>query len=933
MANRGCPFCDGEREWKEELEKNQRALPQLELSDCKVKVNGSILDFKEAIFKFLDTHYPNIEKEVFAVPSSVTHTSDQLKVVFEYLHKADSKLDNKNKIEKALRDIRDTEAVALVAEMLCRWAKSSLANGVCVFTEYKFESYLIDLKHTLKERTEVHDELVDDTEYKAEDEYPLKDPGNPHSINDYTKNDMLTKVGLHDLPVIDKESTAASVTEQTGSLKISRRLSTSQETNSDEKQGNINTPSLDDSSTNVASFNSQQGQTSCENGRRQGNTSGESESKTDSQINKQKHKRNSKDSRKSKKKDYKSQIYYFGGDHDIIAFSVDIGVVAIQVKSTKEDSNILTFRDDLKKAWKQVLKDHDAFLQMNRDKMFVKTLPFHRFVAMTSLTASQIDRLGICKLHKSTCDETVILRDHLIGNASTVANMLDNKFPESVQKIPAFEKEQYIELCGRYIGLTHSVATTIDTVAKNVKAHGVMLLTPQQRNILKFESPVQILAGDYGTGKSQLMCSKAEELLKRSNEKKQIIYYLSFWRWNLKGKVFSGPFELDLWQRMKETLPISDTVDKTTGNILYIKEYYLLSEIFGHPVDFNWGNILHVAEQFHELHKSEDVLVHMFLDEFPVPENPEEDDMARFCSVLAHLPKKYPNSLHWFALNTTFYASQTGPGQTSMGYGGDRLDEKLREKLKLPQDSQTLDYNYLTKVMRMTKNTFKILQYTRKFFNYDEDQACGSNLYVSAPGHVIEGLKPVLYCLPNCSCQPEASEEYDPIKCTCLEKRFLSVYEKVKRIHLFKKCKRKEYKCFFEHATGEDTAAGRGALVPFVHNIITKLGDESFESFCIGGPEYKLVVFFCLRGGFNRGLPHQGQFFADDLVWAVSRSLSQVVIIRVPDREQDTFVKLHVKDYAKKFGFDESYYFELYEKKKHLLKALVDDNLVELHTV
>ena len=234
------------------------------------------------------------------------------------------------------------------------------------------------------------------------------------------------------------------------------------------------------------------------------------------------------------KKSKSTKMYYFDGEHDIIALSFNLGVISIQVKYTSLGANIKTITQAIQKAWKQALKDEDAFTKMNRDLDYYRGVSFYRFIAITTLKKETLEKFSLCFEHRTIVDSFVFLEEHMPSNQE-FDHVLDTRF-SSKQSQFIFNQKQFKQLCGRYIGANYSVSTIIKTVSEQVESYCDpckyyetcnLLLTPDQKRILDQEAPIQLMTGDYGTGESQMLEIMIHKLLKtKTNERASCLLFM-----------------------------------------------------------------------------------------------------------------------------------------------------------------------------------------------------------------------------------------------------------------------------------------------------------------------------------------------------------------------------------------------------------------------
>ena len=610
------------------------------------------------------------------------------------------------------------------------------------------------------------------------------------------------------------------------------------------------------------------------------------------------------------KKSKTTMMYYFDGDHDVLALSIKFGVITIQVKYNKPSGNIKTIIGAIEKAWKQSLKDEDAFAKMNRDLDYLEDIPFYRFIAMTTLDEETFKKLPFCDSHRPIANSLVLRQQHMCGREE-FDRILHSRIVTNQGKF-IFSQHQYKQLCGRYIGARYSVAAFVRDVADQVGSYTDphkypqhpqehrLLFTTEQEKIHHRGALIQLMTGDYGTGKTQMLEIMIKKVLGEDTNERQIAYYICLSNCDMQGKIWNDSHTLGGAANLT-SLSDGQAIGNSNNVIHILDMAKLRNQCITDGDTFELNATLKLIEKLHEINKQYRSVTHVFFDEFPVFRL-HQDEITGFIQQLENLAVRYPKSFHWFAFNTHQYF--LSGGNTSMLY-----------KVLSSHESNSVQYNHLTKCMRMTKNGFKIVQAVRGFFYSDP------GFYISETGHVIDGPKPVLCYLPPCKCNQRA----DPKNCTCLKGRyydcFVMIFDQFTR---GKKIAKKEVAFFADYKSQPGCLEALNEFGVKQHRFFP-------EELPGGSWEAKLCILCGIRGNVTKAfIKGNTNFRKGSFIWAVSRSLSQIVIVCLPEEEEDYYVDEDLNSPEHNLTEDDKeIYRDEYVKWKRFTQHLIDNNWVE----
>ncbi|XP_071829584.1 uncharacterized protein [Apostichopus japonicus] len=444
--------------------------------------------------------------------------------------------------------------------------------------------------------------------------------------------------------------------------------------------------------------------------------------------------------KKKKKEDTKyealerKEICDVNGEHDIAVINMKLGVIFFQVKSVSESSERTTQHTQLKRALKQVVKDIHAMKTMNRDLLFVESLPMLEFIAVPNLSNGCL--IDVCAEHDS-----IILRSDQIANDDSFSKWWMSNVQESLQKEDyAMTTSQYKDLFGRYIGPASSVKyrTLSDAISKMGSKVGKLKLTEEQKEILTKAPSLNILLGDFGTGKSLLLIKKAKSLASSG-----IVYIISF------AAVSDGTGKVQEEEDncvdfLKDMLSKDGTRAENeihiTSFLKHIKviesrESITFPELpFQLTPDFLCA-VIRITVQRHPTHT-----VHFLLDELPLCIGKCKGGWNQLEAFL----KDNTSMTVWMTISCCSYALKKGEEFSC-------LYEHLPGSFKK---------SILTQCMRTSRNGFKLVQAVRKFK--------GDGLFsITKPGNAIDGPIPIWYELTTCEC-PRTEDPLSLYCCRCV---------------------------------------------------------------------------------------------------------------------------------------------------------------------
>lgn len=636
------------------------------------------------------------------------------------------------------------------------------------------------------------------------------------------------------------------------------------------------------------------------------------------------------------------------GDHDIVVISLKKGIIFFQVKSVDSSSKLNRIQK-LKDAFQQVSKDRRMMKIMNRDLDFVESLPILSYVGVPNLSDNDLDDCKICAEHK----KTILTRNHLLDGdcfKNWWEKFVWSSDGQQAGQMP-MSHEQYKELCGRYVGQASTVrcGRLHDAIKGTSSRIRCLILNPEQTNILSCKERLNILLGDYGTGKSLLIIAKAVELAGLSTNDK--VYVISF------STVSSGSGKIQ-----KESDNSIDLLNKFSkekgGKNLIIRSFYdHITHIEGRdditypekPFEYP----LQLTPRFlSEIMKvtcamDSDKTVHFLFDEIPLCIGREElGGWEQFVDFCKEHTKDDTKGHVWMSIATYSYAlaadenaltadKNAFAADTSVVTAHEDVLEAGKNAFRadanpmaananvLAADENTLTVDTIHKLllkylptsfrrhnltlcMRMCRKNFYLVKAVRKFKGdaYAATMKCGN---------IIHGHSPMVYELKSCTCLEKPSSD-KPYECGCITNRLKTILESV----------RKEFIGVNEvviilHDTSEamtqflvrkveEACTSMNVRINFkVSSVAQRSTADTGENdgitlvdhWSYKGSEENVVIYIDPYGGplvwKVKSIWHGYQ----DVAGAFSRALSQIFYVTWPEEEQSIFAH-DLADYLEK---------------------------------
>ncbi|PIK49801.1 hypothetical protein BSL78_13303 [Apostichopus japonicus] len=306
---------------------------------------------------------------------------------------------------------------------------------------------------------------------------------------------------------------------------------------------------------------------------------------------------------------------------------------------------------------------------------------------------------------------------------------------------PAMTTSQYRDLFGRYIGPASSAKyrTRSDAISKVGSKVSKLKLTAEQEEILTNAPPLNILLGDFGTGKSLLVIKKAKSLASSG-----IVYVISF------AAVSDGTGKVreeedNCVDFLKDMLSKDGTGAENeihiTSFLKHIKDIESRESIkfpelpFQLTPDFLCA-VIRITVQRHPSHT-----VHFLLDELPLCIGKSKGGWNHLEAFL----KDNTSMTVWMTISCCSYALKKGEDFSC-----------LYEHLP-----GSFEKSILTQCMRTSRNGFKLVQAVRKFK--------GDGLFsITKPGNAIDGPIPIWYELTSCECLRTGEDPLSLYGCRCV---------------------------------------------------------------------------------------------------------------------------------------------------------------------
>lgn len=564
---------------------------------------------------------------------------------------------------------------------------------------------------------------------------------------------------------------------------------------------------------------------------------------------------------------------------DVIIICEQVGVIFIQVKYFYDETDLASINKVIQETFEHLLYNKLIFLVVNGDLDFVTPgLPTWGFIAMPFVTENRLEELQLCSKHK-----------HILLGSETL-NLSKFRQIKIITNPPFWHRNEFRWLGARYAFQQGSPQTLSTAVKETSEIIGNQLFVefPSQEAVLNKENVFQVIKGDFGTGKTVLLCRKAVASLTKYQDSKVVFLICLevdkyFW---LHTKVKEFPL-VKLIQHCLMNIG-NNTVNKrqleicTLGDLyrehcaskgLTCKKYvYITAEIFTTLLD------LRMAEN-----------VNLLIDELPLQLFEEcKQDMI---DLAIH---KQANIV-WTSIATqSLYKDTVYPPNT------------------LTKHSEIFHYDTLKHNMRNSHSILKLMKFISDYTN----EQC--KLKVTS-GVEIEGRKPILYRVETCYCPTKPSKE-EGVFCPCLKERLRTTLKHVhKRLKLsIGEGNRITY--VIEHIYNDSFASPIfEKLLSLFESIFTSLGikksrfqwltlacksdEDIWESYdpnavkivdwtTFVGSESAVVVnidFFAM----SQWSPYNALYNGASMV--LSRCTSQYVHIALQGDEPKTFIEQHIK--------------------------------------
>ncbi|CAG0878676.1 unnamed protein product [Darwinula stevensoni] len=209
------------------------------------------------------------------------------------------------------------------------------------------------------------------------------------------------------------------------------------------------------------------------------------------------------------------------GDHDVFGVGIsgnDIVGMFFQVKKTPSNVNPKTVIDSFAKATRQVNKDMNIFRTMCGE-FLSERVKLAGFPALPMLSQSDLLELSLtCTTLKcKSCRERILTAEDLESSASFKAFLTRHGIvlqDSWCQELDSPVMKTFKEIFDLYVCAASAVDLPRNPIQLHAKSEEQMqkmlvILTPQQRELVKSESKVVLLSGLSGTGKTFVLKERA----------------------------------------------------------------------------------------------------------------------------------------------------------------------------------------------------------------------------------------------------------------------------------------------------------------------------------------------------------------------------------------------------------------------------------------
>ncbi|PIK39246.1 hypothetical protein BSL78_23920, partial [Apostichopus japonicus] len=340
---------------------------------------------------------------------------------------------------------------------------------------------------------------------------------------------------------------------------------------------------------------------------------------------------------------------------------------------------------------------------------------------------------------------------------STFDSWMKGRLSNHDDRQNSFSNEDYRLICSRYLALVAKVnfpsrATVIKKTQGFVSATNYgnkdnlwAILTPEQLKAIYDQESLKLITGEFGTGKSLILVTKAKQLAVGEC----FVYLITFAGVGTDVNCYhqTNCFSVQQLRMMMGKIPTNIRLCEISE---IITEYLRTNT---EPWTAITGDLLEELFQFMSKRHSGNS-VHFLFDEVPCY-------MFQSChQTLIDLARKYKDSCLWFVLATHSHKATQF-----------QLSDSQWFKTMM---SEGYSYTPLTSSMRVPANVYQMVQIIRG--NEDPTSAKKQRC-----GHVVDGPKPLVFIMPECICPDEIKCE-SIFACNCLVDRMKETVKKIFQI-------------------------------------------------------------------------------------------------------------------------------------------------------
>ncbi|KAJ8033544.1 hypothetical protein HOLleu_23820 [Holothuria leucospilota] len=446
-------------------------------------------------------------------------------------------------------------------------------------------------------------------------------------------------------------------------------------------------------------------------------------------------------------KEFRSTITKSSGDFDILVLSRHLGVILVEMKATQFKSK-KQLKRALRKAQDQLNKNKMVLFEINKDWLCPPRVPVISLIAVPNITCQQLQDNGICQR-----DRQRILSKCMIEFLKTKPKELDK-----VIGIPnlnyAFNDYEYYSLMARFLSLNNLIkyhCTDEGLIRDTGKKMLGMLLTEAQKSLIQSGgNPFQILAGDYGTGKSLMLTEKAKVIAnayKNLPQKKKIML-ISCTDITVDGKYLNKGQPKDSVEHLRNFIGESAT-EREFNYFDHIEFHMIRSFINGHSGE---DVVEKLEAAIAACASSEDTELHLLFDEIPLK------FMRMFKPKIESLLTTYKSVIKTFWVSIATHSFRVTV-----------LSKQDPEWIKDDRPAN-FEFRYLRKNLRVPGRVLD-LQKAIEWFN-------GDGHVDTRRGDIPLGPMPLLYRVPKCVCP---SQSNSILTCECSKFR---VKETLRRLFI-----------------------------------------------------------------------------------------------------------------------------------------------------